>query len=767
MTPEIGSLRALKNGDSQYVGSSSGVYFINTVRRAFATTPDAESEERQHASENGEHLLNDPSPEDCIVGGDEQAGRNMVDAGASGEAGITQTNDQRQPAAASPSFDLSKLPDYAIARQLVLTYFRIWHPLVPFLHGPECLSQLDALYHDTSTTPLSRLVTFKCIFNIACLESDNIPDLSSISIRSASDLLPTLGLLALRCDIPSIQALLAAQVYFISTMSLRHASSVGGLISRSIFQTGMHRCPFRYWHLSPEDRDMRKRIFWSFYVLDRFLSQSLGHPNGIQDSDIDVCAPGHRDLHEPVAQSVLSPSSAAAADNLILHLPANHPDRRLASPRLRAQSRDPSPEESADLGRNPSESPSGPSRRTAAILQHRRETQSVLENHVRYSQLVGRLLEIFHKSIPDRRADDQTVLFLKADVSAWGNGLTQPRLDPGTKQENPELTPEPTVFPFVLYHYCVLLLNRPTLSLDTSSAEFRAGLQVCIGAASSIIETVGKYSDLGGPLFWPGYMTAVWMSGLILALATWLQSYSPAKAISGISSALGLLTAMTNRWRMAKDCKEVLSMLLRSIEVKTRERKRFRPEGDVESGYSGRPAHSGRSSSIGPGSTKRRATNSPRTRLRSEAQPPPQLPSRALRGSSNARNPSTAHSPLPRSSLRNGPDTRHDNFPRNDHYNPDTPSHDPNDYQSATGLYDSFQFDALTSLPDLSMPNSERVLGPYHAPIPTTFPDRRQNFDQNLGQFDGADMIFDMFDGATWGSLIDMVNDAGMSKHIE
>ncbi|RSL74685.1 hypothetical protein CEP51_011496 [Fusarium floridanum] len=588
MTPEIGSLRALKNGDSQYVGSSSGVYFINTVRRAFTTIPDEESEERQHTSENGQQLLNDPSPEDCIIGGDEQGGRSMgLEAGAPGEAGITQTNDQRQPATASPSFDLGNLPNYTIARQLVLTYFRIWHPLVPFLHGPECLSQLDALYRDTSTTPLSRLVTFKCIFNIARLESDNIPDLSSISIHSASDLLPTLGLLALRCDIPSIQALLAAQVYFISTMSLRHASSVGGLISRSIFQTGMHRCPFRYWHLSPEDRDMRKRIFWSFYVLDRFLSQSLGHPNGIQDSDIDVCAPGHRDLHEPVTQSALSPSSAAAADNLILHLPANHPDRRLASPRLRAQSRDPSPEEDADLVRDPSETSSGPSRRTAAILQHRRETQSVLENHVRYSQLVGRLLEIFHKSITERRADDQTVLFLKADVSAWGNGLTQPRLDSKTNQENPELTPEPTVFPFVLYHYCVLLLNRPTLSLDPSSAEFRAGLQVCIGAASSIIETVGKYSDLGGPLFWPGYMTAVWMSGLILALATWLQSYSPTKAISGISSALGLLTAMTNRWRMAKDCKEVLSMLLRSIEERTTGRKRFRPEGDVESGYAG------------------------------------------------------------------------------------------------------------------------------------------------------------------------------------
>ncbi|KAM5347583.1 hypothetical protein ACJ41O_007407 [Fusarium nematophilum] len=530
MTPEIGSLRALKNGDSQYVGSSSGVYFINTVRRAFAAAPDAESEERQHAGETGEQLLNDPSPEDCIIGGDEQAGRNTgMEAGTSGEA-IDQAADQRQPAPTSAFFDMSKLPDYNVARQLVLTYFRIWHPLVPFLHGPECLSQLDALYHDTSITPpLSRLVTFKCIFNIARLESDKLPDLSSVSIRSASDLLPTLGLLALRCDTPSIQALLAAQVYFISTMSLRHASSVGGLISRSIFQTGMHRCPFRYWHLPPEDRDMRKRIFWSFYVLDRFLSQSLGHPNGIQDSDIDVCAPGHRDLHEPVAQSALSPSSAAAADNLILHLPANHPDRCLASPRLRAQSRDPSPEVDADPGRDASETPSGPPRRATAILQHRRETQSVLENHVRYSQLVGRLLEIFHKSIPDRGADDQTVLFLKADVSAWGNSLTQPRLDSRTIRDNPELTPEPTVFPFVSYHYCVLLLNRPTLSLDPSSAEFRAGLQVCIGAASSIIETVGKYSDLGGPLFWPGYMTAVWMSGLILALATRLKSYSPAK----------------------------------------------------------------------------------------------------------------------------------------------------------------------------------------------------------------------------------------------
>lgn len=34
------------------------------------------------------------------------------------------------------------------------------------------------------------------------------------------------------------------------------------------------------------------------------MSQALGLPLGIQDSDIDVCVPGTEELHRPVGQSV-------------------------------------------------------------------------------------------------------------------------------------------------------------------------------------------------------------------------------------------------------------------------------------------------------------------------------------------------------------------------------------------------------------------------------------------------------------------------------
>lgn len=530
--PEIGSLRALANGESQFVGSSSGVYFINTVRKAFSSASGTTPENKQHDNANANGLRDDPSPEDCIVGGDEP-----TEPHVSADTATAVATDECDPNSGpgeqfSPLFagfdlvnDLSKLPDYSIARKLVLTYFRIWHPLVPFLQGPDCLAELDTLYASDElgrqdVALLSKLIIFRCIFNIACLDLDDQPDIGPAAIRSGSDLLPTLSLLALRSDACSIQALLSAQVYFISIMSLRHASSVGGLISKSIYQSGMHRCPVRYGHLSPDERSMRKRIFWSFYVLDRFVSQSLGHPNGIQDSDIDVCPPGRRDLHDTVAL----PPSTIATDNTILHLPANHPDRVAASPGQRVDATESLSETEDDEPRA-----ADASGRPAAIIRHRRETQAVLENHVRHSQLVGRILDVFHRSIHARDMNNQTILFLKADISAWGNDLTLPRLGSGFS-ETPELTPDPRVFPFITHQYTVLLFNRPSLSLESRCAEFRSALQTCIGAANVIIPTIEQYCQEGGSLFWPGYMSAVWMSGLVLALAARLKSYNIARA---------------------------------------------------------------------------------------------------------------------------------------------------------------------------------------------------------------------------------------------
>ncbi|KAJ3544878.1 hypothetical protein NM208_g2813 [Fusarium decemcellulare] len=636
---------------------------------------------------------------------------------------------------------MSNLPDYHVARRLVLTYFRIWHPLVPFLQGPECLEELRSLYDQNpdgtrrKTPSLSRLVTFRCIFNIGRLESDESLDLGSATIRSASDLIPILSLLALRSDGASIQALLSAQLYFIATMSLRHASSIGGLIIKSIVQTGMHRCPFRYWHLSPDERSMRKRIFWSFYVLDRFLSQSLGHPNGIQDSDIDVCVPGHRDLHDPVANSALSPSSAAP-DSIIQHLPTNHPgrDRGSVSQHRHSQGRDLSEEEEDGNNYMPNRhgASASPSLRSTAILQHRRETQAVLGHHVQYSQLIGRLLEVFHKSVHVRDADDQTVLLLKADVAAWGNSLTKPRVANSTLLESTELTPDPNIFPFISYHYAILLTNRPFLSLEPSSAEFRAAIQTCISAANSIIETMERYSELGGPLFWPGYMSAIWMSGLILALAARIESYSAARAKTGISCSLKLLTIMTRRWPMARACREVLSMLLKNIEPK---RKRVAQNTDS------RP--NAQNGTDFPRPSKRRITNghleTPTNNGHVLSRESPLMSVNFADASRNALSPRISFN---------------ETQAQNDYHFPTDPSRSLQNLQSEHG----FNF---TSSLDPTNQHSVPPLGPYHAPIPTIFPDGHPSSCQNMDLLEGADSFLDIFDGATWGHFINMIDDSG------
>jgi hypothetical protein len=56
---EIGTLRRYANGEVAFVGSSSGVFFVNVVRRAFAAA--APSPPSQEASE------------DCILGENEHS----------------------------------------------------------------------------------------------------------------------------------------------------------------------------------------------------------------------------------------------------------------------------------------------------------------------------------------------------------------------------------------------------------------------------------------------------------------------------------------------------------------------------------------------------------------------------------------------------------------------------------------------------------------------------------------------------------------------
>lgn len=94
-----------------------------------------------------------------------------------------------------------------------------------------------------------------------------------------------------RTSITTVQCLL-----LLSTYALQHPQKVSiyrivAQAMRVCIELSLHRTQSRKLSLTPLDREMRKRIFWSAYSLDRFASISLGRPCSITDECISCELP--------------------------------------------------------------------------------------------------------------------------------------------------------------------------------------------------------------------------------------------------------------------------------------------------------------------------------------------------------------------------------------------------------------------------------------------------------------------------------------------
>lgn len=500
---EVGSLTASSPEESQFIGSSSGVFFVNTVHRAFAKSKEGKVPDRD--IEGASSARDAASVENFLVGNESPRRSQSID-----ETGrpMNQTNQGFQ-AFGIYSHVLGVPPSQESATGLIMVYFQTWHPLFPFLHGPTFLRDVEAFYSGAPNLQnqiyrqnICRAIVFQCVFNIAALDRPDLglPDASQI--ESSSSLLSLLGIVAAKHDIIGLQALLAMQLYLISTMSLRAASTVGGVLVKLLFHGGFHRCPFRYIQISRHDCEIRKRLFWSSYAIDRYLSQALGHPLGMQDSDIDVCIPGTEELHQPVPQS--SSSIGDGREDARAHLPHGHPD---------------SVQTPSDSGEQ-----EGPTSRSARLKQSQ-SGEDVLANYVSYCRITGRALELFHKSLHTRSVDHRHITLLTSEVHSWWNNLPR-HLQERTSNGG---TTSFSAFFNIIYQSLIILINRPFLSLSPSTPEFRLSLQTCAGASR---KTIMILRDHATAFSWPGILSGTWMAGLVLAFGCELDLYPFAKGVT-------------------------------------------------------------------------------------------------------------------------------------------------------------------------------------------------------------------------------------------
>ncbi|GLB07538.1 hypothetical protein AtubIFM57258_002881 [Aspergillus tubingensis] len=451
---EIGVMRESQNdGPATFLGSSSGIHFVRQVYNAFARR----SAELQRARNRT-----------SVPGEDDRLQRNSGDFNSHNTDELWSREELHFESDSSLSFE-----DLA---SWTRRYFEDWHPIFPFLHAPTVLKSMETLANQ-GIPAINRLdmIIIRSLVSISLADNrqtdgsgaNTKPVPANLVFQSVHHIIQDIqSLLMEPTTIPLLQATFCAQLTLTSLLRLNAASRVGGVITRTAYHLGLHRCPARFSCFSSLEKDIRYRLFWSIYTLERYLSQALGIPLSIRDDDIDVCYPGE-ERHSSVIAT-----------------PQGHVDHRL---RLSC-------------------------------------------HMAKFARVRGLIIELRNKSVLHSHASPVEASYVNGELSQWWNEVyddvypTEDDADTESRQGSP-LAPYHRLLLVVLRHEAVIALNRPLLTAEkpNQDQDYKNALQTCIESSRSVLAALKKYisSPSQAPMTWPSFTWTTWMACLILMYASW------------------------------------------------------------------------------------------------------------------------------------------------------------------------------------------------------------------------------------------------------
>ncbi|KAF2011985.1 hypothetical protein BU24DRAFT_465561 [Aaosphaeria arxii CBS 175.79] len=186
-------------------------------------------------------------------------------------------------------------PDDDLANRLQTAYFTSRWPALPFLHRGSFLEQHfePCLALKFQASEISLFMSFMVLalgaIDVKRQDSEFGDDHVQFFRYATENYLHSL----LEEDsIQTVQGLLLISQFAINEHQSANAWLVTGQAIRTAIDLGLHRTLAS---LSSElglfDLEMRKRVFWSAYAIDRNVSITLGRPCGMRDEDIDVPLP--------------------------------------------------------------------------------------------------------------------------------------------------------------------------------------------------------------------------------------------------------------------------------------------------------------------------------------------------------------------------------------------------------------------------------------------------------------------------------------------
>lgn len=298
--------------DPRFLGSTSGISFARLVFEAVKST-------NGHSSTgNGNGAIGNGNGSDNGYPnlGNRYNRRSFAQAGVYNQATLAKDTDMRDSffgLQARPSIGPAPFPSELLGRKLVELYFEHSNPQIPILHRGEFTKLFDAAYDlrpGEARSPQT-LYLLNIVFAIgagifvdrtpAPSPGSTGPDGRSIyegkqqpeSYHAAAVIHLEEFLRASSGGLEELQAvlLLAAYailrpvspgVWYIIGVAMRLAVDLG-LFTEEVVPKGVGDDGMRGWR-----RDLRRRLFWCTYSLDRLVSTCVGRPVQIADEVIGI-----------------------------------------------------------------------------------------------------------------------------------------------------------------------------------------------------------------------------------------------------------------------------------------------------------------------------------------------------------------------------------------------------------------------------------------------------------------------------------------------
>jgi hypothetical protein len=197
------------------------------------------------------------------------------------------------------SSDLFELPQRSLADRLVASYFKHRHPLNPYLHEGTFRQRYARLWlskdvggEEAAPNNLAWLGLVNMVFAFGSEHAQTrhlyhgSPGSSASAKPDRARFFKRAKMLAfssiLQAKIELVQALLLMSHYLHGSLELNHCWTVIGLAIRTAQELGLYLDSTEFTNDIVE-QEIRKRVWWGCFVIDRLVSIKVGRPPTIHD----------------------------------------------------------------------------------------------------------------------------------------------------------------------------------------------------------------------------------------------------------------------------------------------------------------------------------------------------------------------------------------------------------------------------------------------------------------------------------------------------